>query len=584
MSEEIAKYKKPESWALVSLEEITLPIVRVNREYQPAQEYFKYIDIETVDNVNYKLKEAKVYTWGNAPSRAQQVVKTDDILFATIRPYLKNIATIPQESNGAIASSGFCIIRPFLVNPRYIFHYILNQSFIDSVNKFAKGTSYPAVTSKIILEQKIPLPPLEQQDRIVSRIEELFSELDNGVTTLKKAYKQLEVYKQASFKNAFEGKFTQSWRKENKSQYQIYKWIKKKKEEEYASKIETWDKKLKAYIKGGKKGKKPIKPPIIKSVEPFLESQLVSFPKLPQSQWKWIKLNEITLGVEYGSSAKSVKTGKVPVLRMGNIQNGIFDWGDLVFTNSTSEISKYQLHKEDVLFNRTNSPELVGKSAVYNGEQNAIFAGYLIRINHIKTIIRAKYINYYLNSPFAKKYGNSIKTDGVNQSNINGEKLINYPIPICTLEEQDLIIQELDSRITLVDNLEKAITRGLQKIEIFKSSILRKAFEGDLVDNNSSDEPVSVLLQKIRTEKKQYLQDKKEENKLKPKNIKRQRKSDLSVLEILANTGGAILAKDLWQQSKHKENIEEFYEELKEILAKIKEVKTDTESLLSLKK
>lgn len=120
MSKEIVKYKQPENWALVSLEEITLPIVRVNREYQSAQEKFKYIDIETIDNSNYKLKEAKVYTWGNAPSRAQQVVQTDDILFATIRPYLKNIAAIPQESNQAIASSGFCVIRPFLVNPKYI--------------------------------------------------------------------------------------------------------------------------------------------------------------------------------------------------------------------------------------------------------------------------------------------------------------------------------------------------------------------------------------------------------------------------------------------------------------------------------
>ncbi|MBX3257011.1 MAG: restriction endonuclease subunit S [Chitinophagaceae bacterium] len=159
------------------------------------------------------------------------------------------MTTIPQEYDGAIASSGFCVIRPFLINPRYVFYYILNQAFIDSVNKLAKGTSYPAVTNKIILEQNIPLPPLQEQYRIVSKIEELFSELDNAITNLRKADSQLEVYKQASLKSAFEGEFTNSWRKENKPLHQISKWVRKKKEEEYASKLETWEKSLKHILR-----------------------------------------------------------------------------------------------------------------------------------------------------------------------------------------------------------------------------------------------------------------------------------------------------------------------------------------------
>ena len=93
---------------------------------------------------------------------------------------------------------------------------------------------------------------------------------------------------------------------------------------------------------------------------------------------RWGALKEIIDGVEYGSATKSQKQGRVPVLRMGNIQNGKFDWDDLVYTSDEEEIQKYLLKKDDVLFNRTNSPEWVGKTAIYKGERPAIFAGYLI--------------------------------------------------------------------------------------------------------------------------------------------------------------------------------------------------------------
>ena len=105
--------------------------------------------------------------------------------------------------------------------------------------------------------------------------------------------------------------------------------------------------------------------------------------RLP-NEWHWVKIGDITLGVEYGTSAKSKESGDAAVLRMGNIQNGRFDWNDLVYTSDKTEIEKYLLRKDDVLFNRTNSPELVGKTAIYKGERTAIFAGYLIRVKFDK--------------------------------------------------------------------------------------------------------------------------------------------------------------------------------------------------------
>ncbi|MDR0909740.1 MAG: restriction endonuclease subunit S [Spirochaetaceae bacterium] len=195
---------------------------------------------------------------------------------------------------------------------------------------------------------------------------------------------------------------------------------------------------------------------------------------------EWVKIADISNGIEYGTSSKSEKTGKVIVLRMGNIQNGKFIYDELVYTNNNEEIEKYSLHKNDVLFNRTNSPELVGKTAIYKGEKPAIFAGYLMRINQ-KENINADYLNYFMNSPFAKQQCNSAKTDGVNQSNINASKLSQFLFPLCSLQKQQKIVTNIETQFTACDATEKLIDDSLAKAIMLKQSILKKAFRGELV-------------------------------------------------------------------------------------------------------
>ena len=108
------------------------------------------------------------------------------------------------------------------------------------------------------------------------------------------------------------------------------------------------------------------------------------------------------------------------------------------------------------------------------------------------------YLNFFLNSKIAKNYGNSVKTDGVNQSNINGEKLINYPFPYTSLTEQYQIVNEIESRLSEADAMEKAIDESLAKAECLRQSILKKAFEGKLVPQDDNDEPALELLKRIQ--------------------------------------------------------------------------------------
>ena len=181
-------------------------------------------------------------------------------------------------------------------------------------------------------------------------------------------------------------------------------------------------------------------------------------------------VDEISTSVEYGSSAKSKKVGKVPVIRMGNIQDGKIDWSDLVYSDDEEEISKYLLKPNDVLFNRTNSPELVGKVGIYKGEQPAIFAGYLIRINYIPEMINPVYLCYILNSSKVRKHGFSVMSKSVNQANINGSLLKQYKIPVPTLDEQNAIVAKIEKFEQQIDAAQKILDSAFAR----KQAILDK--------------------------------------------------------------------------------------------------------------
>ncbi|WP_248747181.1 restriction endonuclease subunit S [Pseudomonas sp. MWU12-2037] len=179
--------------------------------------------------------------------------------------------------------------------------------------------------------------------------------------------------------------------------------------------------------------------------------------------WSTPCLGQLIHSVEYGSSAKSRPSGKIPVLRMGNLQDGSIDWRDLVFTNSEAEIKKYLLNPGDVLFNRTNTIDLVGKTAIYKGEYSAVFAGYLIRINENKLLLDSRFLNYVLNAEFSKKYSLKILSVAVGQANINGQKLKTYSIPLPpTLAEQKAIAEALSDADALIESLALLLTKKRQ--------------------------------------------------------------------------------------------------------------------------
>jgi type I restriction enzyme S subunit len=212
----------------------------------------------------------------------------------------------------------------------------------------------------------------------------------------------------------------------------------------------------------------------------LLESYLQNIFAKPTKEWQKKKLGDVCSDVGYGTSAKSQKIGKIPVLRMGNIQNGEIDWSNLVYANNEQEVKKYFLKKNDILFNRTNSAELVGKTAIYRGERSAIFAGYLIRVNYKPNMVDPNFLNIWLNRKSVREYGFSVMISSVNQANISGSKLKEYPIVLPPIQEQHRIVAQLDILSTQAKKLEAIYQKKLADLEELKKSLLQKVFNGEV--------------------------------------------------------------------------------------------------------
>ena len=231
--------------------------------------------------------------------------------------------------------------------------------------------------------------------------------------------------------------------------------------------------------------------------------------------WAWARIASIANEPMYGTSRKSEAAGKMPVLRMGNITRvGTINYDDLAYTSFDSDIKQYALQAGDVIFNRTNSQEWVGKVAYYEGSIPAIYAGYLVRFRTIE--IDSHYVTQAMCSPYERDWCNRVKTDGVNQSNINVKKLKAFLLPVPPLAEQRRIVAALDRCLSLVDTVERDGGELEALFRRLRSKVLDLAIRGELTEHDPADEPAVELLARIHDEKLAMVG----RGELKPKDVK----------------------------------------------------------------
>ena len=166
------------------MSEVCLKTSKIN--WKLVEGEYKYIDLSSVDRDNHKISDCTIINKENAPSRAQQVVKTGDILFGTTRPTLMRFCYIPKEYDGEVCSTGYCVIRVNneMINSHFAYHFLFTQKFQDYVEGHQKGASYPAISNKDVMSFELPIPSLQEQERIATildRFESLTTSLQSGL-------------------------------------------------------------------------------------------------------------------------------------------------------------------------------------------------------------------------------------------------------------------------------------------------------------------------------------------------------------------------------------------------------------------
>ena len=358
-----------------------------------------YIDISSVDNQRKEITQTQSMLFEDAPSRAKQQVFPGDIIVSTVRPNLNAVALITEHSdNILVASTGYCVLRCLPnVHTKYIFYFCQSPAFIEKLVMQAAGASYPAVTSNIVKECVIPLPPLTEQRKIAAV-------LDKVSDLIAKRRQQLD--------------------------------------------------KLDLLIKAR-----------------FVEMFGV-YPANPMG-WEIGTIRDIVTEVRYGSSRPAVDGGKYPYLRMNNITYG----GELDLSDTKridipdNELEKCTVRRGDVLFNRTNSKELVGKTCVYDRDEMMVLAGFVIRIRVTDRVL-PEFLSAFLNTDFSKQMLFGMCKTAIGQANINAQELQNIGLYLPPVELQRRFVQFKKE----TDKSKLAIQKSLERLEILKKALMQKYF------------------------------------------------------------------------------------------------------------
>ena len=422
----------------ITLEEALVPV-----EEQPYEvpENWCWVKLSYIADIRTGRKDAN---YGNEDGEyyfftcASEPIRCDD--------YSYDCKAILLAGNGDIGNISIyegkfeAYQRTYIVETKeniiteYLYYYF-KYRWVDYNNDKMFGTAIPYIRLGNLNEFEIPVPPLSEQQRIVEQIESLFAKLDEAKEKAQEVIDGVETNIEAVLYNAFSGKLTQYWRKENSVDY----------------------------------------------------------------NWENSTLSKIVSGLKYGSSEKSdYNNNGTPVLRIPNIGEGVIDFSDLKYMQGELGNSYHEVFENDILIIRSNgSRDLVGKCAIVPAlERRYAYASFLIRIKASDKVL-PKYLVRYINSSMARGqlFAKAKSSSGIH--NINSKELGSIRNDVPTIEEQTENLKIIEPLIKKELDVKDITSNMIENIAELKKSILAKAFRGELGTNVSSEENSIELIKKM---------------------------------------------------------------------------------------
>ena len=496
------KKRLPSTWAVLTLGEVRVDWSRGIVPGKQPNDKFELYSVPSFDSGKPEIVQ------GQSIGSNKQTVEPDTVLLCKINPRINRVWVVENYSPyPKIASTEWI---PFFCSseflPKYLCYYMRREEFRDHLASQASGVggSLMRIKASTLASYPLPIAPLPEQHRIVAKIEELFSALDKGVESLKMARAKLKIYRQAVLKHAFEGKLTAQWREGNKDKLetpeQLLARIKREREARYEQQLKEWKAAVKKWEEDAKSGKRPTRLKMPKSVSTMAEEEIASLEALP-SGWLWLTAESVGI-VQLGRQRSPKNRSKdypTKYIRAANITEQGLDLDDILDMDFLPhELSAYRLEKGDlVLSEASGSASQVGKPAIWDDQiQNCCFQNTVIRhqpyCRDYAVYLLWLYRFFYASGKFAQVAG------GVGINHLSAFKFAQIAIPLCSLAEQQEIVRLLEKRFATIERQEREIDSALKQAETLRQALLKKAFNGQLVPQDPNDEPVSVLLDRIR--------------------------------------------------------------------------------------
>lgn len=392
------------------------------------------------------------------------------------------------------------------VDPAYV-HLVLSFQYLcGRFDEFQTQTTnirnlnFDKFLGNVIL----PLPPVAEQRRIVAKVRELRKPVAKARKRLAKTPEILRRFRQSVLAAAFTGRLTENWREGRPAPESLEEKLRRA----FKARREAWEmarEEAEAFDRRAPRRPKNLEPTPWEAPEPLEE------PQTPAG-WLLVALHDVVHRAQYGLSAKAdanEKTG-IAMLRMANIQDGRIDASDLKYIQRKGlDVQGYTVRQGDILFNRTNSPELVGKAAVFDADLEAVFASYVVRVECDERLIDSRYLCWWINSPWGRRWARTVRTESVSQSNINISRLVTMPVPFPPLEEQRQIVGRIETLLAFAAGIEAKVASSTERAEKLWKTIMLRALRGELVPTESEIaggegrgfEPAPDLLDRISGER-----------------------------------------------------------------------------------
>lgn len=432
----------PKGWVSTPIDKVSL---KPEQRKPNDDELFSYIDIGSVDR-NVKLIVSPTETIGSeAPSRARKVVNTGDILVSMTRPNLNAVAKVDAKLDGQIASTGFDVLKPVLVESDWIFAHVRSKKFIDTISGTSIGALYPACKASDIREYEIPLPPLAEQTRIVEKLDEVLAQVDTIKARLDGIPAILKRFRQSVLAAAVSGKLTEEWRIANE-----------------------------------------INPPEQKKLGDVITK----------------------IGQGWSPKCENVpaEEGAWGVIKTSSVQNISFkEYENKALPESLEARAEHELLAGDILTTRAGPRVRCGVTAyVSETRSHLMICDKVYRYRVKESDGLSKYLVYVLNSPFylgeIEKMKTGISDSGMNLTQTKFKQLfLLWPF----IEEQKEIVRLVDQYFAFADTIEAQVKKAQARVDKLTQSILAKAFRGELVPQDPNDEPADKLLERIATARKE---------------------------------------------------------------------------------